>query len=143
MLAGNEREALLGVADQLSRELGYREGPEPPTARSRLSAERWTAAGLLDPEEEALVARLRRGLAQIAAAIDGGGAEGASENAVDATLDGAELVIRGELVSGNAAQLPALLPGFVFLVALTMVDQDRALELSRRTDELLEGALGG
>lgn len=142
MLAGNEREALLGVADQLSRELGYREGSEPPAARSRLSAERWAAAGLLDPEEEALVARLRRALAQVAAAIDGGG-EGASENAVDATLDGTELVIRGELVSGNAAQLPALLPGFVFLVALTMVNQDRALELSRRTGELLEGALGG
>jgi hypothetical protein len=143
VLAGYEREALVGVADRLSRELGYREDEEPPAAQSRLTAERWAAAGLLDSEDEALVARLRRGLAKVAAAIDGGGAEGASENAVTAALDGAELVIRGELLSGNAAQLAALLPGFVFLVALTMVNQDRALELSRRTGELLEGALGG
>ena len=49
--------------------------------------------------------------------------------------------MRGELVSGNAAQLPALMPSFVFLVALPVVDQDRALELSRRTERLVEGAL--
>jgi hypothetical protein len=46
--------------------------------------------------------------------------------------------MRGELLSGNAAQLPQLLPSFVFLVALPIVDQDRALELSRRTSELIE-----
>ena len=51
--------------------------------------------------------------------------------------------MRGELVSGNAAQLPALMPSFVFLVALPVVDQDRALELSRRTSELIDGVLGG
>lgn len=46
--------------------------------------------------------------------------------------------MRGELVSGNAA----LMPSFVFLVTLPVVDQDRALELSRRAAQLVEGALG-
>ena len=35
------------------------------------------------------------------------------------------------------------MPGFVFLVALPVVEQDRALELSKRTAQLVEGALGG
>jgi hypothetical protein len=50
--------------------------------------------------------------------------------------------MRGELVSGNAARLPALMPSFVFLVTLPVVDQDRAIELSRKTARLVEGALG-
>jgi hypothetical protein len=50
--------------------------------------------------------------------------------------------MRGELMRGNSAQLPTLMPSFVFLVALVVVDQDRALELSARTAELIEGALG-
>jgi hypothetical protein len=57
---------------------------------------------------------------------------------VGAALDGAESVIRGELLFGNADRLPALMPGFVFLVVLPVVDQDRALELSRRTEELIQ-----
>jgi hypothetical protein len=50
--------------------------------------------------------------------------------------------MRGELVCGNAEQLPALLPGFVFLVTLPVVEQDKALQLSRRTARLVERALG-
>jgi hypothetical protein len=45
-------------------------------------------------------------------------------------------------VSGNAARLPTLMPSFVFLVALPLVDQDRALELSQRSAQLVEKALG-
>ena len=81
--------------------------------------------------------RCGEGLAKIAAALmsrSGGG----SGNAVGAAIDGAELVMRGELLSGNADRLPALMPSFVFLVALPVVDQDRALELSRRTIELID-----
>ena len=43
---------------------------------------------------------------------------------------------------GNAGQLPALLPGFVFLVALPVVDQDRALELSKRPRRWSRGRSG-
>jgi hypothetical protein len=43
--------------------------------------------------------------------------------------------------SGNDARLPQLMPSFIFLVALPIVEQDRALELSRRTSELIEEQL--
>jgi hypothetical protein len=141
VLAGNERDALLRAADQLSIELGYDGREEPPGARSPLGGE-GPMAGILNSEDELLVAGVRRGLAKVAAALDGEAAEGTSECAVGAALDGAEMVIRGELVSGNADRLPALMPSFVFLVALPMVDQDRAIELSRRTEQLVERALG-
>jgi hypothetical protein len=141
--AGPDREALLGVADQLGVELGYAEGEELPGERSPLGGEGGAMAGILDAEDELLVARMRRGLAKVAAALGGEGSEGASGSAVSAALDGAEMVMRGELARGNAGALPALMPSFVFLVALTVVDQDRALELSRRASALLEEALGG
>lgn len=129
------------MADQLSIELGYPEGEEPPGARSPLDGDEGPMAGILNSEDEQLVARVRSGLAKIAAALGGDRLEGASRNAIGAALGGAEMVIRGELVSGNASRLPTLMPSFVFLVALPVVDQDRAIELSRRTERLLEGAL--
>lgn len=141
MLAGNERKALLGVADQLSIELGYPQGEEIAGTHSLLGGEDGPLAGILNSEDELLVARVRQGLARVAAALDGEGTEGASRSAVGAALDGAEMVMRGELVRGNADRLPALMPSFVFLVALPVVDQDRALELSNRTERLFEGAL--
>lgn len=140
MLAGNERDALLRVADRLGTELGYTGREEPPGAGSPLGGE-GPLAGILNSEDELLVARVRSGLAKVAAALDGEGLEGASRSAVGAALDGAEMVMRGELVSGNAARLPSLMPSFVFLVALPVVDQDRALDLSRRTARLVERAL--
>jgi hypothetical protein len=143
VLAGNEREALLRLADQLSIELGYAEAEEIPGAHSPLGGEEGAMAGILNSEDELLVARVRLGLAKVAAALGGEGPDGASGSAVGAALDGAEMVMRGELVMGNAAQLPALMPSFVFLVTLPVVDQDRALELSRRTARLVEGALEG
>jgi hypothetical protein len=144
VLAGNEREALLRVADQLSFELGYAGDEEIPGEHSGLGGEEGAMAGILNSEDELLVTEIRRGLAKVAAAaLDGGEQEGANESAVGAALDGAEMVMRGEIVMGNAGQLPALLPGFVFLVTLPVVDQDRALQLSRRTKELLGGASRG
>jgi hypothetical protein len=100
-------------------------------------------AGILNSEDELLVAGMRRGLAKVAAALGGGNSEGAGGIAVGAALDGAEMVTRGELVRGNAGQLPALMPSFVFLVALPLTDQDRALELSQRAQQLVEGARRG
>jgi hypothetical protein len=140
-VARNQSEALPAVADQLSVELGYAEGGELPAAHSTLGGE-GAMAGILNSEDELLVAQVRHGLAKVAAALGGGDSDNSSRSAVGAALDGAEMVMRGELVRGKAGRLPALMPSFVFLVALTVVDQDRALELSKRTSALLEGALG-
>jgi hypothetical protein len=135
VLAGNEREALLAMADRLCSELGYADGEEPPGAHSLLAC---SMASLLDPADEALVARMRRGLAKIAAAVAAADSNGAEGRSLGIALDGAEMAMRGELLSGNAAQLPELMPSFVFLIAVSIVNQDRALELSRRASELLE-----
>jgi hypothetical protein len=142
VLTGNEREALLRVADRISIELGYAEGEESSGPDSLLEGNQGTMAGILNSEDELLVLRMRQGLAKVAAAAGDGDSEGSSESAVRAALDGTELVMRGELVCGNAEQLPALLPGFVFLVTLPVVEQDKALQLSRRTARLVERALG-
>jgi hypothetical protein len=137
---GNYGDVLLRVADELCVELGA--GPEEiPSARSSLSEE-GVMAGVLSSEDELAVKGLRRGLARIAAALsDRAGSP--DMLAVQAALDGAELVIRGELVNGNGSWLPRLMPSFVFLVALPIVEQDRALALSRRCTELIQRELGG
>jgi hypothetical protein len=142
VLAEDHRKALLQVADQLSLELGYEGGGVTPGECSSSSGVQAAMVGILNSEDEQLVAELRRSLARVAAALGGDGAEPTNDIAVAATLDGAEMVMRGELVMGNAAQLPALLPSFVFLVTLPVVDQDKALELSRRCEALVEEALG-
>lgn len=126
------------MADRLSAEVGYTGQVEPPGAHTKLGK---AMGEFLNSEDEQLVALLRRSLARIAAAAapDDGGTTG---TAVGAALDGAEMVIRGELLRGNAEQLPALLPSFVYLVVLPVAKQGRALELSRRAKVLIDGALG-
>lgn len=138
MPAGNHGEILLEVADQLCAELGFEEDGQVPGARSVLGV-KGVMGGILAPEDEALARRLREGLARIAAALSFG-VEGERARVVAVALDGAEMALRGELVSGNADQLPQLLPSLVFLVALPLVDQDRAIELSHRTTELIADA---
>ena len=142
MPAGNEREALLRVADQLCTELGYATGEEQIRgARSALSGDGGGLFVMLSPDDELLVATMRRGLAAVAEAVGAAKLEGVRQRAVCTALDGAEMVMRGELASGNAEQLPSLMPSFVFLVTLPIVEQGEALDLARRTSELIEGAL--
>lgn len=139
MQAGRQGEELLRVMAALRAELGGALDPDdPPAARSQLGEE-GLALGVLDSEDEGLVADLRRSLAGLAADLSPD-AETADSVAVRATLDGMEVVTRGELICGNRERLPQLLPGFVFLVALPIVGQDRALELSRRTTALVASA---
>ncbi len=111
-------------------------------ARSPLGGSDGAGRRILSPQDESLVTTVRRGLAKVAAAAGAARSDGADQSAVAAALDGAELVMRGELARGNATQLPALMPSFVFLVTLPIVEQDEALKLSRRTSELIDGALG-
>lgn len=136
--AGDDFSALLWVADQLSTELGYSEGDSVPETASPLRGRGAERTDLLGPEEEQLVVDLGRALARVAAALEKQGLRTPPENAVNAALYGAELVLRGELMNGNGRQLVKLMPSFVFIVALPIVEQDRALELSRRTEELVE-----
>jgi len=136
--AEDEQQVLLQALHQLYVELGYLEGEEVPGAISPLGGDEGPMAGILESEDEQLVNKIRRGLAKVAAAaLDGGEPGAANENAVGAALDGAELVMRGELIRGNVTRLPALIPSFVFLVTLPVVDQDKALEISERCARLL------
>lgn len=138
MQAGNYGDVLLRVVDALCAELGAATVDEIPGARSSLGEE-GVMAGILSSEDELAVTSVRGGLAKIASAL-AGETEVSSQDAraVQAALDGAELVMRGELVNGNGSLLPRLMPSFVFLVALPIVEQDRALALSRRATELIE-----
>jgi hypothetical protein len=89
--------------------------------------------GALRPDDEALVAQIRAALARIADAVGPGG----SRRAINAALDGTEVVVRGQLRSGTIDQLAALMPSFVFLVAMPSVEPGRAIELAERTAELI------
>ena len=140
MPAGNYGELLLGVAEELCAELPHAGSAEISVMRSTLGAE-GLMAGVLDAGDEALATALREALARVAAAA-GARPEDPQAQRVLAALDGAEMVIRGELVSGNPEQLPRLLPSLVFMVALPVVEQDRALALSRRASDLTAERFG-
>ena len=140
MQAGNQGELLIRVADRLCAELGEVDFGEIPEAGSTLG-EQGVMAGILSAEDEWMVIDLRAALAKLAAGLSAEGKPPHPPLAVRAALDGAEMVMRGELVNGKGEWLPKLLPSFVFLVALAVVDQDRALTLSRRATELVEEEL--
>jgi hypothetical protein len=141
-MAGEERQALVEFADRICVELGHPVGEEimneapsqPDGTRTRLFS------GLLSAEDERLIATARRCLVHIAAALEAGHLKVVSETTYRALLDGAELVMRSELAAGNPPS--TLMPSLVFLIALPMVKQDEALELSQRTSALLEQAAG-
>jgi hypothetical protein len=133
--AGTQGEALRRVADRLCAEFTDPDAPELPGLSSTLGGEGGMAR-MLDPDDEALVARLRQVLAAIASTLSAS-TDDPSVRAIETALDGAEFVIRGELVDGNVEHVLRLMPSFVFLVALSVADQDRALELSTRTTELI------
>ena len=140
MPAGNYGELLLGVAEKLCAELPHAGSGEIPVLRSTLGAD-GPMAGVLGDADEELATVLREALARVAVAA-GARPEDPQAHRVLAALDGAEMVIRGELVSGNLVQLPRLLPSLVFMVTLPIVEQDRALALSRRASELIGEGFG-
>lgn len=135
---------MLVAVDQLCSELGYPpcESARPDGRTTFAAGERNLVVGALTSEQESLVSEMRSCLARLAAAVGAGEASGEPKRAVAVALDGAELVLRGHLASGKAEHLPALIPSFVFLVTLPLVEQDEALALARRTSELVDGALG-
>lgn len=136
MQGEGERKALLRAANQLRGELGFVPGQEVPGA---LSPNRWQA-GVLDSRDELLVSTMRRILAEVVAAAAERTIEDQTERDVRTALDAVELVLRGQLRNGPD-RLPNLLSTFVFLVTLPVVEPDRALALSQRTETLLDKAL--
>jgi len=140
-VAGAEGQRIVAAIEELSIELGY--GDELSERSQRWAGRGKTTQGPLDSADEELIARLRGALASLASAArdsEDGGRN--SEAAVIAALDGAELVMRGEILLGNGARLSALVPSFAFLATLPVVGKERSLTLSRRVAELLEDAGG-
>ncbi|HEX3734983.1 MAG TPA: hypothetical protein VHU86_07480 [Solirubrobacterales bacterium] len=93
--------------------------------------------GRLGAEDKQLVATLRGALTCVAASLGTSDGE-PSLRLLDITLDGAEFVIRNELETGDHDKVLQMMPSFVFLVALSVTDRERALEASARTTELVE-----
>lgn len=142
MAAGKGLEALLQALDELCNELGWTDDEaDIPRTRSPLSSS--GIRSLSDPQDEMLVRKVMRRLASLATVLGAAQAEGVRRRALCAALDGAELVMRGELSSGNARQLPSLIPSFVFLVTVPIIEQDAALDLSQRTSDLITRAWTG
>src|SRR5829696_1393409 len=81
--------------------------------------------GALSDEDEQLVASLREGLESLAGRRQEQPARVAL--AVEGPLDGAEFVVRGDILMGQLGCLPKLLPSFVFLVRLPLSGKPEAL----------------
>lgn len=141
MRGADESEAVLQAIDRLGAELGYAGGGEILDLSSAPLERHWQGASLLDAENELLVTRVRQGLARIGAALAEGEPDDAKKRAAAIALDGAELVTRGALLRGKPEELPGLIPTFVFLVALSIADEDEAIALSRRTSDLIDEGL--
>ncbi|MFL5872243.1 MAG: hypothetical protein ACJ75T_02050 [Solirubrobacterales bacterium] len=137
---GDYNEALIGAADCLCAELGAT-APGEIAAGDPTLAEKGLMGGLLSAEDDLLVRRLRAVLTRIAAALRESEPDFSHPLIIQMVLDGAEMMMRGEILKGNRDRLAQLMPDFVFLVALPIVDQDRALELSGRATELIDAAL--
>jgi hypothetical protein len=134
--AGGQSEPLIAAMEKLCAELGA-DDPGPPESTL---ADRRLAGSDLNTEDELLVRRLRTYLARIAAALGRGELDFSHPLIPQMVLDGAEMMMRGEIIKGNRERLAQMMPDFVFLVAMPGVDQDRALELSRRTSDLIQAA---
>lgn len=63
-------------------------------------------------------------------------------NAARAAIGGGEALVRRELMTGGAAQLPKILPALVYAATLPFLGQEEALRISRQAGELLEPDAG-
>jgi hypothetical protein len=134
-LKGTERKRLLRVHSDLSEGDG-----NPARAQRReaegLAAERPLVDARLGEDDEQLVTELRAGLAKLAGLRQG--EPGEATAAVRGALDGAEFVVRGDLLLGRSATLPQLLPSFVVLVLLPLLGKPEALRAAERAARLLD-----
>jgi hypothetical protein len=138
--AGKLGERLVRVADQLCAELPAAKKQNVREIEAALAGEP-LMKGVFGAEDESLVRGLRRALVRIATALDAG-LEDAQLRRIRVAIDGAEMATRGELLAGDGRHLPRLLPSFVFMVALPIVEQDQALRLSQRAAKLIDSEFG-
>jgi hypothetical protein len=123
---GIERRRLIQVLSDLSNE-GCTEAPAQ-------QAETLASNSRLDQDEQ-LVTELRAGLARLAGLRPG---EPVEPLALQGALEGAEFVVRSDILSGQSARLPQRLPSFVFLVLLPLLGKAEALRAADRAARLLD-----
>jgi hypothetical protein len=142
-VAGDERAALLKIVRQIGCELRRSPRVSGPTGVPSFGSNACCpTAAILSPREERFVAAMRLALAELACDAGAGSLKGASERMVVAALEGTELVVRGQLAMGSPQKLRVLLPSFIFLITLPIVEQDDALAISGRAVDLIEQTFG-
>jgi hypothetical protein len=139
VLAGQERDRLVGALAALRAELDPREAPQTG-AGAPVVQPRARTNHLLGTEEEELVRELGRSLAELAEAAASVHPENAAPapSATIGAVGGAEMVMRAELMAGRGERLPELLPDFVYLVTLPFADLAGAKALRDRARGLLD-----
>ena len=125
---GIERRRSIQVLSDL-----YNEGRTEAPAQHR-QAETLASNSRLDQDEQ-LVTELRAGLARLAGLRPG---EPVEPLALQGALEGAEFVVRSDILSGQSARLPQRLPSFVFLVLLPLLGKPEALRAADRAARLLD-----
>ena len=101
-------------------------------------------AEMLSAEDVHLIEMITRALARVASAVSVAHRLNNMPNAIEAAIDGAEMVMWGELVRGGGVErLAAMLPGFVFLAVLPLIGREEALRVCERTAKLLDRAAAG
>jgi hypothetical protein len=143
IVTGDEGRALLGIVGEICSELGSGGRREwlsaaPPAFGARDG--HWAGADL-SQKDEALVAEMRKALAELAGAAGAASLAEQRQLTTRTALDGAELMIRGQLAMKSPEQLRLLLPSFVFLIVLPILQQDEALAISRRVGEMVEARI--
>ena len=114
---GIERRRLIQVLSDLSNEGCTK------TLAQHLQAEPVAPNSGLEQDEQ-LVTELRAGLERLAGLRLG---EPVEPPALLWALDGAEFVVRSDILLGQSARLPHRLPSFVFLVLLPLLGKPEAL----------------
>jgi hypothetical protein len=142
MLARDEQDRLLeamvdvyteSAGGEIDAELMRRVGRRPPAP----------FAGMLSVEEEDLVAAVSAALGKIAATVAREVDGLPAESTIGATLGGAEMLMRGEILAGNVDGIPGLLPSFAYLVTMPFLSEKDALRLSQQVEALLKEATEG
>jgi hypothetical protein len=137
-LEGVERRRLLLALGELCNEVCQAPREEEEEPHGNVLPEAWRPDAALGSEDEKLVAGLKSCLGRLASAARSGRGEPVQAAAVRRRLDGAEFVMRREIMMGQGERLPKLLPSFVFLVVLPLLGHAEALHLSERAARLLD-----
>jgi hypothetical protein len=134
MSEGNEPAHLLRILGDLCDEFAAEARAGEPAPDRELPVTEQRRSKPLSTDEEELVSGLKAGLARLAGPSQGG-PDGTA--AVQAALDGAEFVARGDILTGRRRRLPQLLPSFAFLAVLPQMGKAEALRVAGRAAQLV------